>query len=102
MSANDTTAYLASTSVRVLPNGIPDLSDVPPGGAVTPQLKLELANNQLSLTVTASVGQTVTLFQATDLSNPVWKTNQTVTLTGPSQVIVLPPPSGVSSYFRAQ
>ncbi len=83
-------------------NGIPDLSDAPPGGAVTPQLKLELANNQLNLTVTASVGQTVTLFQATDLSNPVWKTNQTVTLTGPSQVIVLPPPSGVSSYFRAQ
>lgn len=83
-------------------NGIPDLSDVPPGGTVTPQLKLDLANNQLNLTVTASAGQTITLFQATDLSNPVWKTNQTVTLTGTSRVIILPPPSGASSYFRAQ
>ena len=83
-------------------NGIPDLSDAPPGGSITPQLKLELADNQWNLTVTAAAGQTVTLYQATDLTNPIWKTNQTLTLTGLSQVIALPPPSGISSYFRAE
>jgi hypothetical protein len=83
-------------------NGIPDLSDAAPGGSITPQLKLELADNQWNLTVTAAAGQTVTLFQATNLTNPIWKTNQTLTLTGLSQVIALPPPSGVSSYFRAE
>ncbi len=83
-------------------NGVPDLSDTPPGGAVTPQLKVEQVNNQLNLTVTASAGQAVTLFQATDLSNPVWTTNQTLTLTGAFQVLVLPISPGGPRYFRAQ
>jgi hypothetical protein len=84
-------------------NQIPDFSDDPQlTGPRRPDLSLVLTATNLLLTISGDVGQTYQLQEAPAISNGVWQTVQSLTLTNDPQVVVLPLPSDPVKFWRAQ
>jgi hypothetical protein len=81
-------------------NGIPDFSDDPSAVLpVIPILSLALNSTNLQLTITGQAGSSYQLQQTTNFP-ATWQTTQTLTLTNSAQVLVLPPPTAPTTFWR--